>query len=75
MGLKITALRVPLNCIPSVPNLIKFYQAVGDTQADRYTGHLISLLSFFKSRLKIWFEMCTNFKEHDNSPATYMIYL
>jgi hypothetical protein len=52
-------IEVPLNGTTSVPNFIKFYHAVkkllaGDTQTDiqrQQTGDLISLLSFFESRL------------------------
>jgi hypothetical protein len=45
-----------LNGLTSVPNVMKIYQAVqkllvGDTQTDRETGDLISLLSFLESRL------------------------
>jgi hypothetical protein len=46
-----------LNGITSIPNFTKIYKAVqkllvGDTQTDRQTGDLISLLSCLKSRLK-----------------------
>jgi hypothetical protein len=45
-----------LNVITSVPNFMKMYQAVQkllvwDTQTDRQTFNLISLLSFLESRL------------------------
>jgi hypothetical protein len=51
-------IEVPLKGITSVPNFMKIYQAfqkllVGDTQTDRQTGDLISLLSFLEIRLKI----------------------
>jgi hypothetical protein len=41
-----------LNGITSIPNFMKIYQAVqkilvGDTQTDKQTGDMISLLSFF----------------------------
>jgi hypothetical protein len=47
-------IKVPLNGITCAPNIMKFYQVVQKLLvADRQTGDLISLLSFFESRLKI----------------------
>jgi hypothetical protein len=48
MGFRNNCIKVPLNGITSIPNLMKIYQAVlklllGDT--DRHTGDLIRLLS------------------------------
>jgi hypothetical protein len=47
-----------MNGITSIPNFIKFYQAVltllvEDTHTDRETGDLINLLSFLENRLII----------------------
>jgi hypothetical protein len=44
-------IEVPLNGLTSVPNFIKFYQAVQKllVWGDRQTGDLISLLSFFEN--------------------------
>jgi hypothetical protein len=47
-----------LNGIASIPNFMKIYRVVqnllvGDTQTDKQTGKLISLLSFLERRLEV----------------------
>jgi hypothetical protein len=56
MGLENYHIEIPFNGITFLTNFMKIYQLVqklcmGDTQTDRETSHLISLLSFLESRL------------------------
>jgi hypothetical protein len=47
-------MEVPLNGVTSVQNFMKMYQAV-QKLTDRQTGDMISLLSLYGSRLKIYY--------------------
>jgi hypothetical protein len=62
-----------LNGNTTIPNFTKIYQAVQkDTQTDRQTGDLISLLSFLESRLKIANAFYWKYKYHKETKNKFL---